>query len=91
MTVNERIQALVIKWLEVHEGIKAVSARIDEEDWAIKSEQYGYCDTCAYDEEYLELTIWYSTADEVGQRYVEVRKDPLSFLAELLHLEDETK
>ncbi|MYX26028.1 hypothetical protein GTY75_04980 [Streptomyces sp. SID8381] len=89
MTVEQRIQDLVIRWLHREHGINAVSARIDEDDWEIKSEQYGYCDTCGYEENYLELTVWYSVADEAGQRYIEVRKDPLSFLAELLRLEDE--
>lgn len=89
MTVNERIQELVIKWLEINEGIKAVSAHIDEDDWEMRTESSGGCDTCAWDVDYMVLTVWYSTAGEIGQRYVEIRKDPLSFLAELLRLEDE--
>ncbi|MFD4608302.1 hypothetical protein ACFWOT_09320 [Streptomyces sp. NPDC058440] len=88
MTVDERIQALVIKWLEVEHGIKATAAFIDEDDWAVKTESSGGCETCAWDVEYMELTIWYSKAGEIGQRYIEVRADPLSFLAELLRLEE---
>ena len=90
MTVEQRIEALVLKWLEVEYGIKAASARIDEDDWEIKTESSGGCDTCAWDVNYLELTIWYTLPSEYGrQHYIEVRKDPLSFLAELLRLEGE--
>lgn len=89
MTVEERIQALVVKWLEAERHIKASSARIDEDDWEIQSGSSG-CDTCDYGSspDYLELTIWYSLEGESGyQHYIEVAKDPLSFLAELLRLE----
>ncbi|MGW2714593.1 hypothetical protein ACWC4J_37370 [Streptomyces sp. NPDC001356] len=90
MTVKQRISALVVNWLAENHGIEAVSAQIDEEDWAIKSKSYGSCDTCAYEENYLELTIWYALEGEYGHpHYIEVEKDPLSFLAELLRLEDE--
>jgi hypothetical protein len=93
VTVEERIQALVVKWLEVERHIKATSAKIDEDDWEIQHGSRG-CDTCDYGStpNYLELTIWYSLEGEYGhQHYIEVAKDPLSFLAELLKLEDETK
>ncbi|MFJ7329054.1 hypothetical protein ACIQVN_22780 [Streptomyces cyaneofuscatus] len=95
MTVDERIQALVIKWLEVEHGIKAVSARIDEDDWDIQTESSGGCDTCAYSTTYMELTIWYRLEADHDfvphQHYVEVATDPLTFLSELLRLEDEVK
>ncbi|NEB42521.1 hypothetical protein [Streptomyces sp. SID14515] len=95
MTVNERIQDLVIKWLEAEHGIKAVSAQIDEDDWEIQTESSGGCDTCAYSTDYMELTVWYGLEGDHGpaphQHYIEVRTDPLTFLSELLRLEDEAK
>ncbi|NEC21156.1 hypothetical protein [Streptomyces parvus] len=95
MTVEERIQALIIKWLEVEHGIKAVSARIDEDDWDIQTESSGGCDTCAYSTTYMELTIWYGLESDHGsvprQHYVEVATDPLTFLSDLLRLEGEAK
>ena len=89
MTVEERIQALVIKWLEVNLGIEAKTAQIDEDDWAIRNGYSGGCDTCGYgvEPDYLELTIWYTTIGDSRKRYVEVKTDPLSFLAQLLKLE----
>jgi hypothetical protein len=89
VTVEERIQALVIKWLEVTLGIEAKTARIDEDDWQIRNGYSGGCDTCGYGSEpdYLEMTIWYTTTEDSRKRYVEVKTDPLSFLAELLKLE----
>ncbi|MGW1231452.1 hypothetical protein [Streptomyces californicus] len=96
MTVDERIQALVIKWLEVNHGIKAVSAaRIDEDGWDFQTESAGGCDTCAYSTTYMELTIWYGLETDHDsahhQHYIEVATDPLTFLSELLRLEDEAK
>ncbi|MGJ3559606.1 hypothetical protein ACR6C2_16670 [Streptomyces sp. INA 01156] len=92
MTVEQRIEALVIQWLEAEHGIKAVWARIDEDDWEIRTESVGGCDTCAWDEDYILLTVWYTLDGEYGSTdYVEVRKNPLTFLAELLRLEDEPK
>jgi hypothetical protein len=92
VTVEARIEALVIQWLAKYRGIEAVTARIGEDDWDIQRGYSSGCDTCGYgdDPDYLELTIWYT--DETGQmRYIEEKKDPLSFLAELLKLEGETK
>jgi len=94
VTVEERIEALIIQWLHKERGIHAASAHIDEEDWEIQTESSGGCDTCAYRTSYLKLTIWYGLEGEssgLHLHYIEVRKDPLSFLAELLTLEDETK
>ncbi|MFG3176610.1 hypothetical protein ACGFZC_16315 [[Kitasatospora] papulosa] len=94
MTVEQRIEALVIQWLHKERGIHAVSARIDEDDWDVQSESSGGCDTCAWTTSYMELTIWYGLEGETSalhQHYVEVRKDPLTFLTELLKLEDENK
>jgi hypothetical protein len=89
VTVEERIQALVIKWLEVTLGIEAKTAQIDEDDWQIRNGYSSGCDTCGYggEPDYLELTIWYTTTEDNHKRYVEVQTDPLSFLAELLKLE----
>jgi hypothetical protein len=89
VTVEERIQALIIKWLEVNHGIEAKTARIDEDDWAMRTGYSSGCDTCGWgsDPDYLELTIWYTTTEDSRKRYVEVKTDPLSFLAELLKLE----
>ncbi|MGW5773085.1 hypothetical protein ACWEVY_28530 [Streptomyces longwoodensis] len=92
LSVERRIRALVVNWLAEKHGIEAVSAEIDEADWEIKTRSNGGCDTCAYEENYLELTIWYAREGEYGHpHYIEVEKDPLSFLAELLRLEDENK
>lgn len=94
MTVEQRIEALVIQWLTKEHGIDAVSAEIDEDDWAVRTESSGGCETCAWDTEYLELTIWYGLEGEMPfrrQHYIEVRTDPLSLLAELLKLEAEAK
>jgi hypothetical protein len=89
VTVEERIQALVIKWLEVNRGIEAKTAQIDEDDWAMRSGYSSGCDTCGYGSspDYMELTIWYTDAESYGKKYVEVETDPLNFLAELLKLE----
>jgi hypothetical protein len=88
-TVEDRIQALVIKWLEVNRGIEAKSARIDEDDWAVRRGYSSGCDTCGFgsDPDYMELTIWYQNTDDISG-YVELAMNPLTFLAELLTLED---
>ncbi|MFF4557189.1 hypothetical protein [Streptomyces sp. NPDC001422] len=88
MTVTERIEALVIQWLQVNSGITAVKASIDEDDWAVKT-GWG-CDTCGPSEAYMELTIWYTTREGL-KSFVEVETDPMSFLAELLRLDDAIK
>ncbi|WP_328377021.1 hypothetical protein OHB13_11740 [Streptomyces sp. NBC_00440] len=88
MTSEKRIEELVTKWLTRHRDIKAVSARIDEDDWELRPASTGRCDTCASSTTYMELTIWYTLRDGYGG-YVEVQTDPLSFLVELLNLEDE--
>lgn len=89
MTVEQRIEALVLKWLETEHGIKAATARIDEDDWEIRTESSGGCDTCAWEEDVIYLTVWYSLEGESGRsRYVEVPKSPLTFLSELLRLEN---
>lgn len=92
MTVEERIQALVIKWLEVNRGIEAKSARIDEDDWEVHRGYSSGCDTCGYgsDPDYMELTIWYTSVAGLAS-YIEVQMNPLTFLAELMKLEDEAK
>lgn len=89
MTVEKRIEELVIRWLSKHRGILASSARIDEDDWEQQT-GYGGCDTCGPAESYMELTIWFTGVSEIND-YVEVQTDPLTFLAELLKLEDEAK
>jgi hypothetical protein len=93
VTVEERIQALIIKWLEVNRGIEAKTAQIDEDDWAMRTGYSNGCDTCGWgnDPDYLELTIWYTTTEDSHKRYVEVQTDPLSFLAEMLKLDAEAK
>ncbi|MEU6765880.1 hypothetical protein ABZ916_25595 [Streptomyces sp. NPDC046853] len=90
MSVEKRIEALVIAWLAKYHGIEAVTARIDEDDWEMRTETGAGCDTCAWSTEFMELTIWY-TNESGYSSYVEERKDPLNFLAELLKLEDENK
>jgi hypothetical protein len=93
VTVEERIQALIIKWLEVNRGIEAKTAQIDEDDWAMRTGYSNGCDTCGWgsDPDYLELTIWYTTTEYSPKRYIEVQTDPLSFLAEMLKLDAEAK
>ncbi|MFF4245249.1 hypothetical protein ACFYY2_12345 [Streptomyces sp. NPDC001822] len=87
MSTEKRIENLVIEWLAKFRDIEAVSARIDEDDWAMKTGSSGGCDTCAWTTEYMELTIWY-TQEGGYSSYVEVPMDPLNFLSELLNLED---
>jgi len=83
--VEERIQKLILQWLKTRD-VDAVSARIDETDWEAKT-SWGSCDTCGPSSSYLELTIWYTTKDGY-KSYVELPMNPLTFLAELLKLED---
>ncbi len=90
MTVEKRLEALVIQWLAKYQGIEALTARIDNDDWDIQTRSVGGCETCAWSEDTMVLTIWYSAEGDY-RSYVEIDKDPLSFLLELLKLEDENK
>ncbi|MFF8629658.1 hypothetical protein [Streptomyces werraensis] len=89
MSVEKRIEALVVRWLASELGIEAVTAQIDEDDWEVRRQWSGGCDTCGWEEETMLLTIWYGREGEKPtDNYVEVAKSPLTFLAELIRLED---
>ena len=84
MDVYDRIEKMLIRYLEAEKGIIAVSAFLGDTNGPYDDG----CDTCGHGSTERSFEIYYKTATMKNSSYIEISGDPLGFFPTLLEYDE---
>ena len=84
MTINEKIEVALIKYLYEEHGIDAISANFVETEF--HKAYYSGCESCGYggDSDYMDFDISYRESGGTYSNRVTIDGDPLGFFPTLV-------
>lgn len=84
MDVYDRIEQMLLRYLEAEKGIKAVSASFGDTEGPYDDG----CDTCGYGSTGMSFEIYYKTATDKYGKTLSIEGDPLGFFPTLLEYDN---